>query len=275
MLAALLLALLASTVALRALPVRAAAATSPSVKELTAELATSTSKLKRQSAEANRLAAAAPSGAFATAQAKMRAGAAGKRFRDSVRTEQRALYVLAGNPALAARVETRLGSRAPRGLPSVLAALQSLFTLAGSTSPAPSYDHPYDTALPLATLRGYYQGAGRQQGLDWEYLAAINFVETSFGRNPNISTAGAQGPMQFLPSTWAQYGGGGNIEDPHDAIYGAAHYLRAMGAPGNYALAIRRYNDDGNYVSAVRDLAAAMATDSLWLDRLYYWDTYG
>lgn len=275
MLAAAVLSLIALAISLQAPPAHAVTGDAPGVKALTAELSTSTSALERQSAEASRLAAVTPSAAFAAARAAMQAGAAEQRFRDSVRTEQKALYVLAGNPTLAAQVEARLGAQAPPGMPSVLAALQALFTLAGSTSPSPLFDHPYNAALPVPVLQGYYQGAARQQGLDWEYLAAINFLETSFGRNTNVSSAGAEGPMQFIPTTWALYGGGGNILDPHDAIYAAAHYLHAMGAPGNYPLAIRRYNDDGNYVAAVRDLAAAMAVDGLWLQRLYYWNTYG
>lgn len=275
MLAAALLSLIALTIPLRAVTVRAADPGAPGVETLTTELAASTSTLERESSTAVRLAASNPDGAFATARAAMQAGAAEERFRNAVRTEQRAIYQLAGSPALAARVQARLGSQAPPGLPSVLAALQALFTLAGTTAAAPMDDHAQNATLPLATLELYYQGAARQQGLDWEYLAAINFIETDFGRNPNISSAGAQGPMQFLPTTWALYGSGGNILDPHDAIYAAARYLHAMGAPSDYPLAIRRYNDDGNYVAAVRDLAAAIGVDGLWLQRLYYWNTYG
>lgn len=275
MVAAVLLSLIAVAIQLRSLPAQAAGDDTPGVQNLASELSTSTPTLERESAQASRLAAQTPSGAFATARTSMQAGAAEERFRNSVRTEQKALYVLAGNPTLAARVEERLGSQAPPGMASVLAALQALFTLAGVTSPPPNFDHPYNAALPLPVLLGYYQGAAREQGLDWQYLAAINFLESSFDRNTNDSPAGAQGPMQFIPSTWALYGGGGNIRDPHDAIYAAARYLHAMGAPGDYPLAIRRYNDDGNYVAAVRDLAAAITTDGLWLQRLYYWNTYG
>lgn len=275
MVAAVLLSLIALTLPLRALPAQAAGGDAPGVKGLTAELSTSTRTLERESAEASRLAAAAPSGAFAAARATMQAGAAEKRFRDAVRTEQKAIYRLAGDPPLAAQVEAKLGSQSPPALPSVLAALQALFTLAGVTAPSPDFAHPYNAALPLPVLEGYYQEAAREQGLGWEYLAAINFLESSFDRNTNDSPAGAQGPMQFIPSTWDLYGNGGNIRDPHDAIYAAARYLHAMGAPANYPLAIRRYNDDGNYVAAVRDLAAAISTDGLWMERLYYWSTYG
>jgi hypothetical protein len=275
LLAVAFLTVVAVTVPFRTRAVDAAASGPPGVVALTAELAASTSTLDQESSTASRVAAASPSGAFATAQQTMQAGAAEERFRDSVRTEQRALYQLAGNPALATQVEARLGSQAPAGLPSALAALQALFALAGTTAPAPIDDHPYIAALPLATLEAYYQGAASRQGLDWEYLAAINFIETDFDRNTNVSSAGAQGPMQFLPTTWALYGDGGNILDPGDAIYAAARYLRATGAPQDYPLAIRRYNDDGNYVAAVSDLAAAIGVDGLWLQRLYYWDTYG
>ena len=270
-----LLAVTVFALPLHALPARAAGAGAPNVKALVAELSTSTPALERQSAEVDRLAAAAPSGAFATAQAAMQAGAAAEGFRNSVRSEQRALYVLAGNPTVAAQVEAQLGSKAPPGMPLVLSALQALFTLVGETAPQPLDDHPYNATLPLPVLLGYYQGAAQQQGLSWEYLAAINFIESSFGRNTNDSPAGAQGPMQFLPSTWDLYGNGGDIRDPHDAIYAAARYLRAMGAPADYALAIRRYNNDGNYVAFVGDMAAAIQTDQLWLQRLYYWGTYG
>lgn len=275
MVAAVLLSLLALTAAIRALPAHAAGSEPPGVHALVAELSASTSTLQRQLGEASRLAAATPSGAFSAAQSAMQAGAAEERFRDSVRTEQKALYVLAGNPPLAAEVEARLGAQAPPGMPSVLTALRALFTLAGVGAPAPVYEYPYNAALPLPVLQGYYQGAAQEQGLDWRYLAAINFLESTFGRNPNDSSAGAQGPMQFIPSTWDLYGNGGNIRDPHDAIYAAARYLHAMGAPADYPLAIRRYNNDDDYVAAVRDLAAAIATDGLWLQRLYYWNTYG
>jgi len=251
------------------------AAGPPSAAALTAELASSTPNLRMQAAEAQKLAAPVPPGAFAAARQAMQAGAAGERFRDSVRTEQEAIYVLAGNPSLAAQVQARLGSQAPPGLPSVLGALQAVFTLGDVTAPPPHFIFPYNSALPVATLESYYQRAAAEYGLDWRYLAAINFLESHFDRDTRVSPAGAQGPMQFEPSTWAEYGDGGNIHDPHDAIYAAARYLSAMGAPGDYTQAILRYNDDDNYLAAVRDLAAAIGVDGLWLERLYYWSTYG
>lgn len=247
----------------------------PTAASLAAELASSTPNLEREAATAQRLASARPTSAFGAAQQAMRTGAAEERFRNSVRTEQEAIYQLASNPTLAARVESRLGARQPAGLASVLGALHALFALAGVSSDTPDHSYPYNSALPLTTLESYYQGAAAPHGLNWRYLAAINFIESRFGRDTRVSSAGAQGPMQFEPSTWAEYGDGGNVLSPHDAIYAAARYLSAMGAPGDYRQAILRYNDDDNYLAAVLDLGAAMAADPLWLERLYYWSTYG
>ncbi|MGH7911288.1 MAG: transglycosylase SLT domain-containing protein [Candidatus Dormibacteraceae bacterium] len=242
---------------------------------LVAELGSSTTTLDEEAAAAARLEAQTPADAFAAAQLAMQSGAAEERFRNTVRHEQQAVYQLAGNPTLAAQVETGLGARAPAGLPSVLSALQALWVLTGATDPAPLFARPFDAALPVATLQGYYEGAAARQGLDWRYLAAINYIESDFDRDTDVSSAGAEGPLQFLPSTWAIYGDGGDIDDPQDAIEAAARYLRAMGAPGDYSLAILRYNDDSNYVAAVTDLASAIGAQGLWLDRLYYWSTYG
>ena len=109
------------------------------------------------------------------------------------------------------------------------------------------------TTLPLSAFRtgpaesadrllGHYRAAQRRFGVPWEVLAAVNFVETAFGKVRSQSTAGAQGPMQFLPATWRAYGLGGDVHDPHDAILGAANYLRASGAPGDLRRALFAYN---------------------------------
>ena len=82
---------------------------------------------------------------------------------------------------------------------------------------------------PAADLLRFYRDAERRFGVDWEYLAAINLVETAFGRIRGTSVAGAQGPMQFLPTTWDIYGAGGDINDPHDAILAAGRLLRSNG----------------------------------------------
>jgi peptidoglycan DL-endopeptidase CwlO len=101
-----------------------------------------------------------------------------------------------------------------------------------------------------------FKKAGTEYGIPWTVLAAIGYEESGFGANDGPSTAGALGPMQFLPSTWQQFGDGGNIMDPADAIPAAARLLVAHGAPGNLRQAILAYNDAGWYVTDVLDQAA-------------------
>jgi transglycosylase-like protein with SLT domain len=123
--------------------------------------------------------------------------------------------------------------------------------------------------IPPQYLRLYEQAAQRY-GLDWAILAGIGKVECDHGRDPDpsctregaVNAAGAGGPMQFLASTWAKYGvdgdGDGVLDrwDPADAIYSAANYLHASGAPGDYRQAIFSYNHASWYVQAVEGWAA-------------------
>jgi soluble lytic murein transglycosylase-like protein/murein DD-endopeptidase MepM/ murein hydrolase activator NlpD len=102
-----------------------------------------------------------------------------------------------------------------------------------------------------------YQAAGIQYGVRWEVLAAINEIETDYGRNLNVSTAGAVGWMQFLPSTWEMYGVDANDDgrkdpyNPVDAIFAAARYLKAAGADQDVRRAIFAYNHADWYVESV------------------------
>jgi hypothetical protein len=102
-----------------------------------------------------------------------------------------------------------------------------------------------------------YQAAANDSGVPWPVLAAINEVETDYGRNLSISSAGAVGWMQFLPSTWATYSldadgrGAANPYDPIDAIFAAARYLNAAGAGKNLSRAIFAYNHANWYVNSV------------------------
>jgi soluble lytic murein transglycosylase-like protein len=111
---------------------------------------------------------------------------------------------------------------------------------------------------PPARLLGHYRAAARRTGVPWTYLAAIHLVETRMGRIRGASTAGALGPMQFLPSTWELYGAGGDIDDPRDAIHAAARLLRHHGAPGDMAGALWHYNPSTSYVRAVTGYARTM-----------------
>ncbi|HWD11131.1 MAG TPA: lytic murein transglycosylase, partial [Solirubrobacteraceae bacterium] len=102
-----------------------------------------------------------------------------------------------------------------------------------------------------------YQAAGTAFGIPWQVLAAINEVETDYGRDLSVSSAGAEGWMQFLPSSWAQYGvdaNGDGFKDPYnpaDAIFAAARYLRAAGGEANIRAGIYAYNHSQAYVDSV------------------------
>ncbi|MDX6675372.1 MAG: hypothetical protein QOH11_2790 [Solirubrobacteraceae bacterium] len=126
---------------------------------------------------------------------------------------------------------------------------------------------------PLLLLR-WYREAGRRFGVPWNALAAINFVESRFGTVRNDSTAGAQGPMQFLPATWRAYGLGGNIHDPHDAILGAANFLRANRAANDLRTALYRYNHSSLYVDALLRYTRRIASDPHAFLAYYAWPVY-
>lgn len=126
---------------------------------------------------------------------------------------------------------------------------------------------------PADELRSHYEAAQDEFGVDWTYLAAIHLVESRMGRIRGDSVAGAQGPMQFLPSTWDAYGEG-DIHDYGDAIRAAARYLVAHGAPGDMDRALYAYNHSERYVSAVRSHAAVMRADPLTYRGYYHWRVY-
>jgi membrane-bound lytic murein transglycosylase B len=127
---------------------------------------------------------------------------------------------------------------------------------------------------PADELMGYYREAEAATGVDWNYLAAINLIESRFGSIEGDSTAGAQGPMQFLPSTFDAYGNGGDIHSPRDSIMAAARYLAANGFANDRDSAIYRYNNASQYVRAVNDYAAVLTADPAAFGGYYRWDVY-
>jgi len=129
-------------------------------------------------------------------------------------------------------------------------------------------------AAPAATLLGYYREAQRRFQVPWDVLASVNFVESKFDKLRNASASGAQGPMQFMPGTWARYGLGGNVHDAHDAILGAANYLHGSGAPRDIRRALHAYNPSQSYVDAVLRYARRMRADRLMFYELYNWQVF-
>jgi murein DD-endopeptidase MepM/ murein hydrolase activator NlpD len=146
--------------------------------------------------------------------------------------------------------------------------------LPGQTAPLPSAltpPLPGSLGAPIGSVPNFfiesfrippfllpiYQAAGTAYGIPWQVLAAINEVETDYGRDLSISSAGAEGWMQFLPSSWALYGvdaNGDGYEDPYnpaDAIFAAARYLAAAGGATNIRGAIYSYNHSQAYVDSV------------------------
>jgi transglycosylase-like protein with SLT domain len=182
--------------------------------------------------------------------------------------QQRMYRLLARNPLLAARAIALLPGWLRTEARANVTAGARLFSLVKPVRSAGGWGT--GPPPPAARLLETYREAERRFGVDWEVLAAVNFVESKFCRTRSASPAGAQGPMQFLPSTWARYGLGGNVHDAHDAILGAANYLHASGAPGDDRRALYAYNHSTAYVEAV--LLYASQIRGNWRDFLAYYN---
>ena len=131
--------------------------------------------------------------------------------------------------------------------------------------------------LSSSQLLSLWQRAGNAYSIPWQVLAAINKVESNFGRNMGPSSAGAVGWMQFMPSTWVEWGidaNGDGVADPwnpEDAVFSAARYLAAAGGATNLPRAVYAYNHADWYVNEVLGLADLYdqgASTTFALDRL-------
>jgi Transglycosylase SLT domain len=157
-----------------------------------------------------------------------------------------------GSTGEGASKQPHRGKRAPK--PSALTPELPL-SLSSSISGVPAFFIESFRIPPF--LLPIYQAAGSAYGVPWQVLAAINEVETDYGRDLSVSSAGAEGWMQFLPSSWETYAvdaNGDGFKDPYnpaDAIFTAARYLRAAGAATNVRAAVLAYNHSQAYVESV------------------------
>jgi murein DD-endopeptidase MepM/ murein hydrolase activator NlpD len=119
------------------------------------------------------------------------------------------------------------------------------------------------------------QQIGRALGIPWPVLAGIAKVESDFGRNMSISSAGAIGYGQFLPEEWGLYGAGGDPYDYHDALLAMARYLLVAGAPADTPDAIYSYNHSWPYVEAVLSYAASYGYTSGAAGTSFIWPVLG
>ncbi|MCU1400899.1 MAG: hypothetical protein JWN62_4008 [Acidimicrobiales bacterium] len=193
------------------------------------------------------------------------------------RRQQRAYQLLARHPGLSDAVTALIPADVAVAFGLNVAARQAVADHASGSPPAaPSPTLPAWTIVeprPIDELLADYHEGEAATGVPWQYLAAINFVETRMGRISGSSSAGAEGPMQFLPETFASCCTG-DIDDPHDAIIGAATYLAASGAPGDMLAALYTYNPNEGYVRAVIAYASNLVADPLAYRGYHAWEVY-
>lgn len=183
--------------------------------------------------------------------------------------EELATGTLAAKPAGARKLAlAMLSNRAAASMRTDLAASASLSSLTFRHRRLPPWK--IVSPPPPTTLLRYYRIAQARSQIPWQYLAAIELIETRFGRVRGPSSAGAQGPMQFLPSTWARYGRG-SINNQRGAILAAARFLHANGGPADMGDALYHYNNSSAYVAAVREYASRIRSDPRAYDGYYYW----
>jgi hypothetical protein len=184
--------------------------------------------------------------------------------------QQRIHLLLTGRPAISREVLPLLPAGTAAHARATIRARRGL----GEITPPTPGSYRTGPPEPPRRLLAHYREAQRRFGVPWPVLAAVNFVESAFGRMRNSSAAGAQGPMQFIPSTWEAYGLGGDVNDPHDAIMGAANYLRASGASGDLTGALHAYNPSDLYVRAVLAYAGRIRRDRRAFLSYYSWQAF-
>jgi membrane-bound lytic murein transglycosylase B len=198
------------------------------------------------------------------------------RYREAIRKQQVDLLRVAANDTISQAVIDDAPADLAVTVRDTVGAWHAMWHLAGidEYNLVRIHPHPLDGAAPTSDLARFYKESANHYQIDWTYLAAINFIESDFGRVNGPSSAGAVGPMQFMPATWDAYGDG-DVNNPRDAINAAARYLFLSGARRNMDTAIFAYNHDSDYVAAVDYYADVIRANPAWLERLYYWNTSG
>jgi hypothetical protein len=188
------------------------------------------------------------------------------------RAQQRAYRALVRHPRLVPKVLGQLPPALRRVVQANVLAGRELRRLNGPAGRLPRWR--IVAPAPAGQLLAAYRAAEARLAVPWEYLAAIHLVETRVGRIRGTSSAGAQGPMQFLPSTWQRYGRGGDIQATGDAILAAARLLRANGAPADMAGALYAYNPSRRYVRAVSAYASQLRANQRAFLGYYHWQVF-
>jgi soluble lytic murein transglycosylase-like protein len=183
-------------------------------------------------------------------------------------SQQLAFRQLADHPPLRRPTLRRL---TPGARSAAMAALRAAGALSKIVPAERRFPHWRIVSPPAPSkLLRYFQAAAAAYKIPWQYLAAIELVETRMGRIRGLSPAGAKGPMQFMPATWAEYGRG-SINSQRDSIMAAARFLSANGARHNISAALLHYNPSRSYVAAVESYAQEMRRDRHAFYGYYYW----
>jgi membrane-bound lytic murein transglycosylase B len=192
--------------------------------------------------------------------------------------QQQVIYrVLAHQPSQAARVRAALPERWQGVFDLHLRARQA-FVAMHNPARRPTSLPAWRIQAPESPERllTYYREAAAATGIPWEVLAAVNLVESAMGRIDGVSVADAHGPMQFLPSTWAEpgIGNGGDIRDPRTAIHAAARYLVRRGGLVDIRKGLWGYNNSDLYGTGVLAYAELLRRDPAAFRGLYHWEVH-
>lgn len=192
--------------------------------------------------------------------------------------QQQVIYrVLGHRSTLAAQVRSQLPPRWQRVFDRQVAARRAFISM------HPPSRRPQQVPAwrilqpePPENLLRYYREAAAATGIPWQVLAAVNLVESGMGRIDGVSVADAHGPMQFLPSTWAEpgIGNGGDIRDPRTAIHAAARYLVRRGGLKDIRKGLWGYNNSDAYGEGVLQYAALLREDPAAYTGLYHWQIH-